>query len=127
MSVGEHRAEEMNDELVIQRLHDRVDSVLNKVEKSNQTITERLSDLHADVKVIKETSELREEACKKHNDKTEMLDVSIRGNGKKGVLTRLNEVEKRSNTKDKIAYIVIGALTSGVFALVIALITKITT
>lgn len=94
------------------------------VHKRIDTILDRLAELHTDVKVIKEASSRRDAACLAHNRRTDELDISLRGNGKKGILVRLNVVEQRSSGKEKFAYLIIGALVTGLFSLGVILVVK---
>ncbi len=94
-------------------VHKRIDIVLNK-----------LAELHADVKVIREASSRRDTACLAHNRRTDELDISLRGNGKQGILVRLNAVEQQDSSKEKFAYLIIGALVTGLFSLGLVLVVK---
>lgn len=116
----------MADSTDVTRLHDRIDEVLEKFEESNKVMANKLTELHTDVKVIKEAGKQRDLACTAHNRRTDKLDVSIRGNGKEGVLVRLNAVEQRGLGKERFAYLIIGALVSGLFALGLTIIIKLT-
>lgn len=116
--------EYMAEDTDVQRLHERIDEVFEKFEKSSKAVADKLTELHTDVKVIKEASKRRDASCVAHNERTDKLDVSLRGNGKDGALARLTVVEQRGSGKEKFAYLVIGALTSGLFALGIALVIK---
>ena len=104
----------------VKRLHERIDTTLEKIEKSNRVVAEKLVELHTDIKVIKEAGKRRDTACLAHHKRTHEIDVSIRGNGKEGVLVRLAGVEQRDAGKDKFAYLIIGALLSGILALIVA-------
>ena len=110
----------MSEDSDVRRLHERIDEVLEKFE----SVANKLIELHTDVKVIKEAGKRRDILCIAHNTRTDTLDVSLRGNGKEGVLARLSTVEQRGLGKERFAYLVIGALGSGLFTLGIVLIVK---
>lgn len=110
----------MAEDTSIDRLHERIDEVLTK----SGVMAEKLNALHTDVKVIKEAGRRRDVACITHNRRTDELDVSMRGNGKDGVLVRLRAVEQSGSGKEKFAFLVIGAFVSGIFALGIALLIR---
>ena len=118
------RTEHMSGDDEVTRLRKRIADLLEKFEKSNEIVARRLTELHTDVKVIKEGSKRRDLACTAHHLHTDKLDISLRGNGKEGILVRLNAMEQRGSGKERFAYTIIGALISGMLALGIALIIK---
>ena len=50
------------------------------------------------------------------------LDKHIRGNGRLGILTRLNLIEQRNAIKDRIKYMLFGAALTAVVGLIVKLI-----
>lgn len=105
----------------VHTLHQRIDNLTKKTEDFNKEVVKRLSELHTDVRVIRETCKYRGATCAVH---VEELDQMMRGNGGPGVLTRLTTVEQKGHSKEKYAYLVIGALLSGLLSLTITLVSK---
>ena len=87
-------------------------SDLESVESKIGTLFEKLSALHVDVRVIKDT-------YGEYNTTVRALDKAIRGNGVKGLNTRVSTLEDRDAKKDKFVYIVIGALVSLLVSLIL--------
>ena len=48
------------------------------------------------------------------NQKLDRLDVAIRGNGKPGILVRLDRLERVSQVKNRVLWLLIGAVIMGV-------------
>ncbi len=98
------------------RLHERMDTMVQKFENSVKEIDEKLDNIRTDVTIIKQTCEMRGETCSKH---VLELDKIIRD--RNGLLTRVSTVEQNSTGKEKFAWLTIGALVAGAISLIIAL------
>lgn len=116
------KAKIMVEESDITRIHARIDRLGGKFDDCNHKVLESLSSVISDLKVLTKLFTEREKACKSHTIHTDELDTTLRGNGKKGVLARLAAIEQKDDSKEKFAYLIIGALGSGVIALIVKLI-----
>ncbi|MEA1999534.1 MAG: hypothetical protein U9N61_09495 [Euryarchaeota archaeon] len=120
--------EQMANDEDVKTLHSRVDAMTKKFETCNGQVVDKLNNIATDTALIKKTCETRGKTCSVHVDD---MDKTLRGNGGEGVLTRLatnekrcDDIEKRAAGKEKFAYLIIGALTAGMFSLGVALIMK---
>jgi hypothetical protein len=91
------------------------DRIFEDIEK----ISNKLNELLLDVRVIKNTCKTRGTTCAKH---VSDLDVTIRGNGKNGLVTRVNSLEQKSGSREKFVFLIMGSLGVGVISLLIALV-----
>ena len=112
--------DEQQDELssiTSEKIHARVDSVWLDVKR----IVKELSELRSDIRVIKTTCIARGETCAAHVGE---LAQAIRGDGGEaaGLGARVSIIEKRNPSKDKVAWFIIGCLSSGIVSLFTALI-----
>jgi hypothetical protein len=110
----------VNDEDV-KTLHGRIDNMTSKFEKCNGEVVEKLNKLLMDVALITKTCEHRGKSCATHVCE---IDTMLRGNGRKGVLVRLEALEQCSTGKEKFSWFVIGILGTGSVSLVIAMLMR---
>lgn len=89
-----------------------VEVLTEKFDSFSKECTQKLSELHTDIVVIK-----------RDVSRVERLDKLVRGNGAKGLVTRVSSLEDKGSGKEKYAYMIIGGLVSGLFALGVILIT----
>ena len=111
--------EQMTSNDDVKTLHSRIDALTIKFEKCNGEVISTLNKIATDVAIIKKTCDTRGKTCATHVDD---MDVTLRGNGKDGVLTRLGKLEQRSTGKEKFAYLIIGALAAGSVSLGVAMV-----
>lgn len=109
----------MTSEKDVETLHSRIDKLAEKFEVCNSEVVKKLTGIHTDVEIIKKTCSTRELTCAKRVNE---LDIMMRGNGKKGVLTRVETLETKSASKEKFAFLIIGATVTGCISLLIAMI-----
>lgn len=105
----------------IETLHKRIDKLTSKFEKCNGEVVDKLNVIYTAVEVIKKTCETRGKTCARHVTE---LDTMVRGNGKKGILTRLEKLETTTTSKEKFAFLIIGAAVTGCVSLILTLLFK---
>jgi len=105
----------MSSGLELQQLNRRLDKLTDKFDTFSASNNEKLGELHVDVVVIK--SQVTE---------IDSLDKAIRGNGDKkgGLVARVGQLETDRRGKEKLAYLVIACLTSGIVSLAVTFLTK---
>jgi len=102
------------------RIEKRVDKMDEKIESAIQL----MRDIYTDVKIIKNTCETRGLTCSDHfvniEKKVLRIETDIDGGTKTdGMKVRVSKLESKDSSKEKLLFLVIGALGSGFFALCI--------
>jgi outer membrane murein-binding lipoprotein Lpp len=124
--------EDMNGEDA-NRLHQRIDNMSEsfsnqigqaskKFEEASSKIFAAVNDVASDVKVIKSTCKTRGETCARQ---VQELDKTVRGNGHKGVLVRVESLEEKDRWKGKLIFAVIGCVLTIISGIVILLVVNI--
>ena len=109
------------------RVHVRIDEMTKQHESDFSKLAQKLNELHTDIKVIKNISDLRGKTC---GVKVESMDKLLRGNGSSGVVSRVTVTEedikglkRLGNGKEKFAYLIIGCFATALVSCFIAMVT----
>jgi len=100
----------------------RIERGIEELHKKFDSCTKIINGMGSDVEVIKNNCKSRADICGKQFQGMEenLLKLTTNMNGDintNGIRTRISKLESNNTSKEKILYLFIGALISGIFAL----------
>ena len=104
-------------------LHTRINILTEKNSENSKEVVSKLNEIATNVAIIKRTCDMRGTVCAK---RVSEMDETLRGNGKSGLLSRVNNLESQRAGKDKFVFLIIGVLATGAISFLVSAIANLT-
>jgi hypothetical protein len=82
------------DEKIVAQLQERIAKVADELDETKSELTEAISSLHSDIRVLLETCKHRGKTC---HIAVSQMSSTLHGNGGDGLLTRVSLLESTRN------------------------------